>query len=217
MLQFRVECLLGPWSICVWILSVHNPAYSDYCAAPRPWCGLVSRGPISRNVQHLPPPLQRTGEVSCDAPTSSSRVTVWSFNFGKCQMLFLKYGLDVNIISAGRVVPQIKPKPKPRCIRSMKRKRNFIELWRLRSMLTDLLFSLRCDTFWFSFCLVIGTSVSTVAESSPLGGEKLQQRMSMVAWRQPRCSSRNSSGFTKECTKATWRATCTPSRVICYN
>ena len=33
----------------------------------------------------------------------------------------------------------------------------------------------------------------------------------MVAWRQPRCSSRNSSGFTKECTKATWRATCTPT------
>ena len=142
MLQFRVECLLGPWSICVWILSVHNPAYCDYCAAPRPWCGLVSRGPISRNVQHLPPPLQRTGEVSCDAPTSSSRVTVWSFNFGKCQMLFLKYGLDVNIILAGIDVPKIKPKRKPRCIRSMKRKRNFIELWRLRSMLTDLLFSL---------------------------------------------------------------------------
>ena len=117
MLQFRVECLLGPWSICVWILSVHNPAYSDYCAAPRPWCGLVSRGPISRNVQPLPPPLQRTGEVmSCDAPTSSSRVTVWSFNFGKCQMLFLKYGLDVNIIS-GRVVPKIKPKREPRCMK----------------------------------------------------------------------------------------------------
>ena len=161
MLQFRVECLLGPWSICVWILSVHNSAYSDYCAAPRPWCGLVSRGPIPRNVQHLPPPLQRTGRGDVVWCTSSSRVTVWSFNFGKCQMLFLKYGLDVNIIS-GRVVPQIKPKRKPRCIRSMKRKRNFIELWRLRSMLTDLLFSLRCDTFWFSFCLVIGTSVEVV-------------------------------------------------------